>query len=107
MAGAGAFDETQSTLLNEGAHGLARGRSGETNAASEPLNGKAELELRLEAAVAQEMMVDHAFDEIEAEAGHEIICDLFADEESIEVSGFHVGDPERELKESKSSSAYG
>jgi hypothetical protein len=102
MASAGAFDETQGALLNESAHGLARGRSGETNAAGEPQNGKAERELPLEAAVAQEMIIDHALDEIEAEARHEIIFDLFADEESIEVFGFHVGDPERGLKELKS-----
>jgi len=36
------------------------------------------------------MIVDHALDEIEAEARHEIIFDLFADEESIEIFGFHV-----------------
>ncbi len=91
MASAGAFDETQNALLNEGAHGLARGRGGETNAAGEPENGKAELELPLEAAVAQEMIVDHALNEIEAEARHEVILDLFADEESIGIFGFHVG----------------
>jgi hypothetical protein len=92
MAGAGAFDETQGALFNEGAHGLARGRSGETNAAGEPLNGKTELEPAFEATMPQEMVIDHALDEIEAQAGHEIIFDLFPDEESIEVFGFHVGE---------------
>jgi len=88
VAGAGAFEETQSTLFNEGAHGLARRRSGETNAAGEPKNGKAELELTFEASVAQEMVVDHALHEIEAEAWDEIILDLFANEEGIEIFGF-------------------
>jgi len=90
VASASAFDETQSTLLNEGTHGLTRGRGGETNAAGEPLNGKAELELPFEASMAQEMIVDDALDEIEAEAGHKVIFDLFADEESIEIFAFHV-----------------
>jgi hypothetical protein len=102
VAGAGAFEETQGTLFNERAHGLARGRSGEMNASGEPKNGKAELELPFEASVAQEMIVDHALDEIEAQARDQIIFDLFPDEDGIEVFGFHVGDPERELKELES-----
>jgi len=89
MASARAFDETQSALLDQGAHGLASGRGGEANAAGEPENGKTELELAFEASMAQEMIVDHALDEIEAEARHKIIFDLFADEESIEIFGFH------------------
>lgn len=63
------------------------------NAASKPKNGKAELELAFEAGVAQEMIVDHTLDEIEAQARDEIIFDLSPDEDGIEVFGFHGRSP--------------
>ena len=50
VAGAGAFEEAESALLHESAHGLAHRSGGETNAAGEPLNGKAELAPAFEAA---------------------------------------------------------
>jgi hypothetical protein len=83
MASARALDEAQNALVNEGAHGPTRGRGGEANAAGEPENGKAELELPFKARVAKEMVIDHALNEIEAQARHESIFDLFPDEERV------------------------
>ncbi len=94
MAGAGAFDETQGALFNEGAHGLARGRSGETNAPGEPKNRKTKPGLAFEPAMPQEMVIDRALDEIEAEARHEIIFELFPDEDGVGFVVFHGDSPD-------------
>ena len=80
VAGAGAFEEAESALLHESAHGLARGSGGEANAAGEPDDRKTELEPAFEAGVAQEMIIDHALNEIEAQARNELVFDLFPDE---------------------------
>ena len=37
----------------------------------------------------QEMVVDYALNEIEAEPRHEVIFDLFVEEQEIEFLGFH------------------
>jgi hypothetical protein len=89
VAGVGAFDETQSALVNEGAHGLARGGGGEANAAGEPKNGKAKLELPFKAGMAHEMVIDRALGEIEAQARHKNIFELFPDEDSVGFVVFH------------------
>jgi hypothetical protein len=102
MAGAGAFDEAQSALLDESAHGLASGSGGEANAAGEPENRKAEPELPFEARVAEEMVINHALNEIEAQPRHESIFDLFQDESGVGDAGvcfavFHDLSPVREI----------
>lgn len=89
VARAGAFEEAKSALLDESTHRLARGSFREPNAAGEPLNGKAEPELAFKAGVAQEMIIDHALNEIEAQARDELVFDLFPDEQGIEFFVFH------------------
>jgi hypothetical protein len=102
VASAGAFDEAQSALFDESAHGLTSGSSREANAAGEPENRKTELELAFEARVAQEMVINDALYEIEAEPGDEIIFDLFQDESGVGDAGvcfavFHDLSPVRDF----------
>jgi hypothetical protein len=101
VASAGAFYEAQSALFDESAHGLTSGSGGEANAAGQPEDGKAELGLPFEARVAQEMVIDHALNEIEAEPRHESVFDLFQDEGGVGDAGvgfavFHDLSPVRE-----------
>ena len=39
--------------------------------------------------MAQEMIIDHALDEIEAETRNEVVFDLFIKEQEIEFLSFH------------------
>jgi hypothetical protein len=104
VASASAFDEAQSALFDESAHSLTSGSGGEANAAGEPENGKTELELPFEARVAQEMVIDHALNEIEPEPRHESIFDLLQDESGVGDAGvcfavFHDLSPIRDVVE--------
>ena len=89
VASAGTLEEAQSALLHESAHGLARRSGGEANAAREPDNRKTELEPAFKTGVAQEMIIDHALNEIEAQARDELVFDLFPDQWGIEFACFH------------------
>ncbi len=84
-----AVDQAQRALGSETAHSVASGRVREANATGEPGNRKAELALAFEAAMAQEMGVDHALGEIEAQARHEILFELFPEECRIGFMVFH------------------
>jgi len=83
VASQGTVDQAQSALGSETAHSVASGLVREANATGEPNDRKTELALAFEAAVAQEMGVDHALGKIEAQARHENIFELFPDECSI------------------------
>jgi hypothetical protein len=85
----GTLDQTQSTLGNEAAHGMAGGVVREMSVESELPNGKAELRFACEAAMPQKMGVDRALGKIEAQARGEIILELFPDECSIGFLVFH------------------
>jgi hypothetical protein len=81
----------QCTLGSQTAYAVANGLVREANAAGEPNNPKTELALAFEAAMPQEMSVDHALGKIEAQARHEIIFELFPHQSSIGFLVFHVG----------------
>jgi hypothetical protein len=82
-------DQTQSTLGNEAAYGLARGRVRDMSVVPQPPNRKVELPFAREAAMPQKMGIDHALAKIQAQARHEIILELFPDECSIGFFVFH------------------
>ena len=65
---------------------MTRGGVRDMSVAGEPPNGKAEPSLPCEAAVAQQMGVDHTVAKIEAEARHENIVDLFPEESGVGFS---------------------
>lgn len=77
MTGWAALDQTQRALGNEAAHGLDRGRAGDVSRAGQLPKRKAELGLPCEAAKPQEMGVDHALGEIQAQPRDEILFELF------------------------------
>jgi len=58
---------------------------------------EAEAELAFEPAVPQEMRIDNALVDSEAQARAENIFDLLPDEDGVDVADFHVFDPERKL----------
>ena len=87
MAGSRALDQAQSPLGDQAANGSAHGSLRDMRAVGEPAKGKAKLGLAFEAAMPEEMGIDDAVDKIEAQAGHEIIFELFPDEVRI---GFFV-----------------
>jgi len=89
VASQGAVDQAQGALGGETAHGVASGLVREANAAGEPNDRETELALAFEAAMPQEMGVDHALGKIEAQARHESIFELFPDECSIGFLVFH------------------
>jgi len=90
----GAFDQAQSALGNEAAHGLARGGRRKTGTAHKPKNRKAEPELSFEPAMPQEMRIDDSFDDSKAQPRHENIFELFPDEDGVDVADFHGCDPD-------------
>lgn len=89
MASHGAVDQAQRALGSEAADGVASGLVREANATGEPNNPKTELALAFQAAMPQEMGVDHSLGKIEAQARHEIILELFPDECGIGFIVFH------------------
>ena len=89
VASLSAVDQAQRALRSETAHSLARGRLRHANATGQPKNRKAELGLPFEAAMPQEVGIDHALAKIEAQARHEIIFELFPDEFRIGFVVFH------------------
>jgi len=93
----GAFDQAQSALGNEAAHGLAGGGGRKTGSALEPNNGKAESEPPFEPTVPQEMRIDDSFRDIEAQPRREVIFELFPDEDGVDVADFHGCDPGTKL----------
>jgi hypothetical protein len=66
-----AFDQAQDAEIEEASQGAARGHGTEADAAGEPGNGKAEAGPPFEAAVAQEIRIDGALGDREAQARHD------------------------------------
>jgi len=89
VASLGTVDHAQGALGSETADGVANGLVRDVNAAGEPNNSKTELALAFEAAMPHEMGVDHSLGKTEAQAGHEIIVELFPDEFSVGFFVFH------------------
>ena len=65
-----AFDQAQDAEVEESSQGATRGHGAEADTAGEPGNGKTEAGPPFEAAVAQEMRIDGALGDREAQARH-------------------------------------
>jgi hypothetical protein len=97
VASLGTVDQAQGAFGSETAHSLASSLVRDVDATGEAGNRKTELALAFEAAMPHEMGVDHALGKIEAQAGHEIIFELFPDECSIGFIVFHGWGSKEEL----------
>lgn len=73
MARFAAFHEAQEAARDEPADGPAHGIAAETDTASEPGNGKAELKFSFQAAVTEKMSVDDAVGSGQAETRREVL----------------------------------
>ena len=89
VARLGAVEQAQSALGSEAAHSLARGYVREANATGETGNRETELALAFEAAMPQEVGVNHALGKSEAQAGHQNVIELFPEECGIRFIVFH------------------
>lgn len=90
MADFVALHQAQSAVVDEAMNGSAGRATGNKSATGEPSHGKAELKLTLEAAVADEMIVDDAVRDGETESRDEQILDLFPHKCRIDFIVFHV-----------------
>ena len=77
MTGFAALDETESTMREETPQGLAGRRAGEAGAARQPCNGKADAGAAFQPAMAEEMRIDGAVDDRQAESRDNEILELF------------------------------
>jgi hypothetical protein len=80
-----ALDHAQSVLGDEAADRLAHRTCGETDIASHAHKRKLEAEFSFQAAVAQEMRIDGALDDGQAQARRELVFQLFPDKFSVSV----------------------
>src|SRR5947207_1379171 len=67
----GAVKQPQGSTVQQATHGGPSGAEGDTDAAGEPSQRKAETRLAFQATVAQEIGVDGAVDDVEGEARNE------------------------------------
>jgi hypothetical protein len=89
MAGFAAMDESESTEDDEAADRFADRAGADANAASEPGNGKAKLELAFEAGMADEMGIDGAIGDGQMEARKENVLELLPEARGVEFLEFH------------------
>src|SRR5260370_19678353 len=89
MAGFAAFDKTQSAVGDQTAHGATGGVGGQASTTGEPGNGEPEAGLSFETAVPQEMRIDGAVRDGEAQAGNEMVLELFPDLCGVGFIVFH------------------
>jgi hypothetical protein len=85
-----AFDQSQDAEIEEASQRAARGHGAEADTAGEPGNGKTEAEPPFEAAVAEEMTIDRAVDDGQAQPGNEQVVDLLPDLCGVGDFVFHV-----------------
>ena len=83
VAGLAAMNEAERAQGDEAADGFADGASAQADSASEPGHGEVELELAFEAAVAEEMRIDGAVGDGEAELRVENVLELFPEKRGI------------------------
>jgi hypothetical protein len=95
-----AFHEAQEAVRDEPADGPAHGVAAETDTPSEPGNGKPELKLSFQVAVAEKMSVDDAVGSGEAETRRQVL-ELFPHLFGAGVFDFHGFDPSGELQNEK------
>src|SRR5437660_8123691 len=93
-----AFDQTQNAFIYEPAHSLARTSACNAHVVGQPYNGRAQPELALEAAVAEQMRIDRAFEGGEFEARREKVFEFFAHLYGVDLLGFHRFVLRRELR---------
>jgi hypothetical protein len=89
VADVAAFDQAQSSDVDQAAHRLPRASAGNAQIVGQPDNRKAQAKLALEAGVAQEMGVDRTVEDRKFEAGRENVFQLFPHFDTIEFLGFH------------------
>jgi len=79
MAGFAAFDQAQSAVGDQTAHGPTGGVGGEASTAGEPGNGEAEPGPSFETTVPEEMRIDGAVRVGQAQPGNEKVFEVFPD----------------------------
>ena len=84
-----AFHEAQDTVRDEAAHSPANGVVAETRTTSEPEDGELEPKLSFEAAVAEEMRVDHAVGGGQAQTRDQKVLELFPHLFGVGFFGWH------------------
>ncbi len=84
-----AFDQAQGAVIKEAAQRATRGHLAEADTTGEPGNGEAEPGPAFEAAVPQEVRIDGAFDDGEAQPRDEKILELFPDVFGVGFFVFH------------------
>jgi hypothetical protein len=102
MAGFAAFDQAQSAVGDQTAQGPTGRVGAEASTAGEPGNGEAEAELAFETAVAEEIRIDGAVREGQAQPGNEKVFEVFPDLCGVGFFVFHGLGPEREYRKRKS-----
>jgi hypothetical protein len=98
MAGFAAFDQAQSAVGDETAHGPTGGVGGEASTAGEPRQGEAELGPAFETAVPQEMTIDAALRDGQAQPGNELVIDLLPNAFSVGFFVFHGTSPDQRVR---------
>jgi hypothetical protein len=91
-----AFDQAQDAKIEEAAQGAARGHGTEADTAGEPGNGKTEAGPAFEAAVSEEITIDGALGDREAQARDDYIIELFPEVFGVGFFIFHGLGPEWE-----------
>jgi hypothetical protein len=91
VAGFAATDEAERTEDDEAADGFTDGAGADADAAGEPGHGKVELEPAFETGVAEEMKVDGAVGDGQAQAREENVRELYPKALEIQFFAFHGG----------------
>jgi hypothetical protein len=91
VAGFAATDEAERTEDDEAADRFTHGASADADAAGKPGHGEAELELAFETAVADEMRIDGAVGDGQAQPREEKVRELFPKIFDIQLFAFHGG----------------
>jgi hypothetical protein len=91
VAGFAATDEAEGTEDDEAADRFTHGASADAYAAGEPGHGEAELELAFETAVADEMRIDGAVGDGQAQPREEKVLELYPKMLEIQFFAFHGG----------------
>jgi hypothetical protein len=89
VAGLAALDEAERAENGEAAHGFAHGAGADAESASDPGHGAVELEPAFEAGVAEEIEIDGAVGEGQAQARVEKVRELFPEKFEVQFLGFH------------------
>jgi hypothetical protein len=89
VAGFAALDETERAEDGEAAHGFAHGAGADTEATSDPRHGAVELKPAFDSGVAEEIEIDGAVDDGQAETRVEKVGELYPKKLEVRFFGFH------------------